>query len=135
MLNFALEYRAVLDRITDRTRLGLGAYSVGEEEWTLAKQLQDILKILKHVTTFFSWSTPHLAMVIPAMDYIDTLFTKGIINVGTESKQTLDLAIRATLGLAGKMLHHYYSLADSSEVYHIGMGGCKAQPHKWHINS
>ena len=66
---------------------------------------------------FFSRSTPNLAMVIPAMDYIDEAFTTGILQ-----KTTLDPAIRAAVGLAKKTLNRYYSLMDSSELYCIVMG-------------
>ncbi|KAG1718885.1 uncharacterized protein EDB91DRAFT_1007065, partial [Suillus paluster] len=52
-------------------------------------------KILKHATMFFSCSMPNLAMVIPAMDHIDTTFTNCIIN-----KARLQPAIHTALGLA-----------------------------------
>lgn len=56
-------------------------------------------------------------MVIPAMDHIDTTFTNCIIN-----KACLQPAIRTALGLAKNTLNRYYSLTDSSNVYHIAMG-------------
>ena len=56
-------------------------------------------------------------MVIPAMDYIDTTFTTGLLK-----KEQLDPAIRAAVGLAKRTLNRYYSLTDTSELYCIVMG-------------
>ncbi|KIL65170.1 hypothetical protein M378DRAFT_77314 [Amanita muscaria Koide BX008] len=117
MLNVALEYRAGIDAITDKVKLGLGGFALNEREWMLLKQLRDVLKILKEATLFFSRDTPNLSQVIPAMDYIDEAFTNGILN-----KKELDPAIRAALGLAKKTLNRYYTLTDSSELYRIAMG-------------
>ncbi|KIM52383.1 hypothetical protein SCLCIDRAFT_53909, partial [Scleroderma citrinum Foug A] len=55
-------------------------------------------------------------MVIPAMDYIDTTFTTGLLK-----KEQLDPTIRAAVGLAKWTLNRYYSLTDTSELYHIAM--------------
>jgi hypothetical protein len=120
--------------MTDKRRLGLGAFELSEKEWTLARQLCDILKVC-HMSQSCTWShlstttdleahytlflrgTPNLAMVIPAMDHIDTVFTNGIIN-----SQLLDPAIHTALHLAKKTLNRYYSLTDKSETYRIAMG-------------
>ncbi|KAG0692503.1 hypothetical protein DFH29DRAFT_784482, partial [Suillus ampliporus] len=45
MLTFALEYRKGLDMMTDQWRLGLGEYELTPHEWTLVKQLRDVLKV------------------------------------------------------------------------------------------
>ncbi|KAG1765575.1 hypothetical protein EDD22DRAFT_766221, partial [Suillus occidentalis] len=94
----------------------LGEYELSEDEWPLVKQLRDVLKILKDATSYFSCSTPNLAMVIPAMDHIDQVFTNCILK-----KELLEPAIRAALGLAKRTLNRYYSLTDKSEVYRIAM--------------
>ncbi|KAG2035901.1 hypothetical protein BDR03DRAFT_817687, partial [Suillus americanus] len=65
---------------------------------------------------YFSRSMPNLAMVIPTMDHIDSVFTNGIIK-----RDTLEPAIRTALSLAKHTLNRYYSLTDSSKVYHIAM--------------
>lgn len=74
----------------------------------------------------------NLAMVLPAMDFIDEMFTNGVLN-----KQALSPAIHATLGLTKKTLNQYYARTDMSEVYWIVMGMCslfKNHSHwyKWH---
>ena len=74
-------------------------------------------QILKDATLFFSRGTVNLAMVIPAMDYIDEVFTTGML-----TEEAFDPAIRAAVGLAKKTLNKYYSLTDSSRVYHVAMG-------------
>ncbi|KAG2030878.1 hypothetical protein BDR03DRAFT_811169, partial [Suillus americanus] len=91
----------------------LGKYELEEYEWALVKQLRDILK---DTTLYFSRSTPNLAMVIPTMDHIDSVFTNGIIK-----RDTLEPAIRAALSLAKRTLNRYYSLTNSSKVYRIAM--------------
>ncbi|KIM52113.1 hypothetical protein SCLCIDRAFT_40861, partial [Scleroderma citrinum Foug A] len=55
-------------------------------------------------------------MVIPAMDYIDEVFTNSALK-----KEVLHPAIRAAIGLGKRTLNHYYSLTDSSELYRIAM--------------
>ncbi|KAI0293009.1 hypothetical protein B0F90DRAFT_1644173, partial [Multifurca ochricompacta] len=84
-------------------------------EWVIVSQLCDVLKVLKDVTQFFSRSTPNLATVIPAMDYINDCLS------AQANDHTLSPAIKASLGLGKKTLNQYYSLTDSSEVYHIAM--------------
>ena len=59
---------------------------------------------------------PNLAMVIPAVDYVDEVFTTGMLN-----HNRFDPAIRTAVGLAKNTLNKYYSLTDSSKVYHIAM--------------
>ncbi|KAG1734377.1 uncharacterized protein EDB91DRAFT_1040477, partial [Suillus paluster] len=116
MLTFALEYRKGLDMMTDQRRLGLGEYELTPHEWTLVKQLRDVLKILKDATLYFSRSTPNLPMVIPAMDHIDSVFASSMLKM-----HQFDPAIRAGLGLAKRTLNRYYSLTDASKAYRIAM--------------
>ena len=54
-------------------------------------------------------------MVIPAMDHIDKTLTSQSLNSNYEP------AICAALGLAKRVLNHYYSATDHSGVYHITM--------------
>ncbi|KIK15264.1 hypothetical protein PISMIDRAFT_115423 [Pisolithus microcarpus 441] len=55
-------------------------------------------------------------MVIPAMDYIDEIFTMTMLD-----DMRLDPSIRAAVGLAKRTLNKYYSLTDMSDLYHIAM--------------
>ena len=71
---------------------------------------------MKDATLFFSHATPNLAMVIPAMGYMNDQLTAHASNL------KLSPAIHASIGLAKKTLNKYYSLSDLSEVYHIAMG-------------
>ncbi|KAG2362045.1 hypothetical protein BDR07DRAFT_1215261, partial [Suillus spraguei] len=99
-----------IDAITDTHKLGLEKYELEKYEWALVKQMCDVLKILKDTTLYFSHSMLNLAMVIPAMDHIDSIITNGVIK-----RDTLDPGIHATLGLAKCTLNHYYSLTDTSK--------------------
>ena len=45
MLEFAVTYRVVIDSLTSERGLGLRDYEMDEAEWTLAKQLRDILQV------------------------------------------------------------------------------------------
>ena len=77
----------------------------------------DTLQILKDATLYFSHGTPNLAMVIPAMDYINEKFTNYLL-----MKDTLDPEIWAAIGLAKKTLNRYYEWMDFSELYCTAMG-------------
>ena len=74
-------------------------------------------QILKHVTLFFSRSTPNLATIIPAMDVIDEQLTNNLLN-----HTWFDVSICASLVIAKHTLNHYYNMTDWSEVYRIAMG-------------
>ncbi|KAF9550317.1 hypothetical protein CPC08DRAFT_647960, partial [Agrocybe pediades] len=74
--------------------------------------------VLKHATTFFSHENLNLADVIPAMDHINNCMTTK----ANDFDFTMSPAICASLGLAKKMLNHYYSKADDSCAYQIAMG-------------
>ena len=54
--------------------------------------------------------------MILAMDHIDKRLTTDMCN------SRFNCAIRASLGVARKMLNRYYTLTDISEVYQIAMG-------------
>ena len=65
----------------------------------------------------FSRGMPNLAMVIPAMDYINEVFTTRMLG-----QQCFDPAIRAAVGLAKRTLNKYYEHTDLSKLYWISMG-------------
>ena len=52
MLDFALEYWAGIDVITDKNKLGVNQYTLGDEEWELLKQLHNVLKVSMRCTAF-----------------------------------------------------------------------------------
>ncbi|KIM50707.1 hypothetical protein SCLCIDRAFT_144797, partial [Scleroderma citrinum Foug A] len=114
MVDFRVLYDLVIELVMDKHRLGLGDFAIDEHKWELLRQLHNVLK---DVTLFFSRSTPNLVMVIPTMDYIDEVFTMGMLQ-----RNTLDPAIRAAVGLAKKMLNKYYEHTDASKLYRIAMG-------------
>jgi len=45
MLNFAVEYREVLDAITGDRDMKLRQYELSKEDWNIATQLHDVLKV------------------------------------------------------------------------------------------
>ena len=45
MLDFAVEYREVLDSITGNQRMKLRQYELTEEDWVITTQLRDVLKV------------------------------------------------------------------------------------------
>ncbi|TFK59950.1 hypothetical protein BDN72DRAFT_729660, partial [Pluteus cervinus] len=71
--------------------------------------------IFKDATLFFSRKTPNIAMVIPAMDHIDT----HLATAATSSSYSV--AIKAALAIGKRMLNRYYSKTDHSEVFRIAM--------------
>lgn len=138
MLVFALEYRAAIDAMSADKTNNLRKFELSEGEWTIMKQLYNVLKVsvtvshlsppppslsyrhvfeqvLKDATLFFSRSTSNLAMVIPAMDVIKKQFTAALTD------RNLDPAIEVSIRTARKTLNRYYSPKNSSEVYYIAM--------------
>jgi len=45
MVEFIIGYRAAVDAVTDKRRLGLGIYALDEREWLILEQLRDVLKV------------------------------------------------------------------------------------------
>ncbi|KAF8867525.1 hypothetical protein BD779DRAFT_1464272 [Infundibulicybe gibba] len=113
MLEFAVKYKKAVDAISGDRTLKLRTYELSTEEWGIATQLRDVLKV--HATLYFSRATPNLATVIPAMDHIDRTFTTDALDPAYEP------SIRAALVLGKKTLNRYYHLTDDSEVYRIAM--------------
>lgn len=139
MLDFAVKYRSAIDKITGDKTANLRKYELDDDEWMIAIQLRNTLKvtvmshfgsffpfllffgrhqIFKDATLFFSRSTPCLATVIPAMDHIDETLTNHSLDLNYEP------SIRAALGISKKTLNKYYNATDQSEVYRIAMGMC-----------
>lgn len=134
MLNFAVEYREALDTIMGDRDMKLRQYELSEDDWTIATQLRDVLKvsfvnlshsfpvlfistqIFKDATLFFSRSTPSIATVIPAMDHID----EHLATAATSPKYCP--AIKAALAIGKKTINRYYDKTDHSEVFRIAMG-------------
>ena len=45
MLEFAIEFREALDTITGEKEMRLRKYKMDNEEWEIAQQLRDVLKV------------------------------------------------------------------------------------------
>ena len=45
MLQFAVEYHNALDKITGKKELNLRAHEMDNEEWDIAEQLSEVLKV------------------------------------------------------------------------------------------
>ncbi|KDR67829.1 hypothetical protein GALMADRAFT_146839 [Galerina marginata CBS 339.88] len=71
MLEFAIQYRAAINSITGDQEMKMRELELTLEEWKIAEQLRDTLKVFKHTTLYFSRDTPSISAVIPAMDHID----------------------------------------------------------------
>jgi hypothetical protein len=133
MLRFALDYQMGLEDITSDRDLKLRKYEMDEEEWELARQLCQVLKV--HITThlackrsglspqifkdatlfFLRDGAPNIATVIPAMDHIDEVLTMNALDAH------MPISIKAALAMGKKTLNRYYSKTDLSEVYRIAM--------------
>ena len=132
MLQFALEYRAAIKQITGEVDMKLRNYEMSSEEWDVASELCEVLKvcllylllfsltsrqIFKDATLFFSRDgTPSLTTVIPAMDYINKVLVSNATN------NNFSLSIQAALSMSKKTLNRYYSKTDDSELYQIAIG-------------
>ena len=67
-------------------------------------------------THFFSFDSPLLSEVIPAMDIIDEALTTHSLD-----EDSLEPAIQAAVNLARKTINRYYDKTDDSECYRIAM--------------
>ncbi|KIY42957.1 hypothetical protein FISHEDRAFT_28971, partial [Fistulina hepatica ATCC 64428] len=75
-----------------------------------------VVQVLKDATIHFSRANvPNLAMVIPAIDKINNVFT-GIVR-----DMELSAGIRSAVQLGKQKLNRYYSATDSLHVYCIAM--------------
>jgi hypothetical protein len=45
MVDFAIEHRAAVDEMTGNKTMGLRKYEMNEQEWKIAEQLRDTLKV------------------------------------------------------------------------------------------
>lgn len=45
MLSVAVKYKAAIDQMTGSRELGLRKYELSEDEWAIATQLRDVLKV------------------------------------------------------------------------------------------
>ncbi|TFY73141.1 hypothetical protein EWM64_g10871, partial [Hericium alpestre] len=125
MLHFVLEHKRAVRAFVGDTKLGLDAFELTAQEWSIAQQLHDVLhythilivssQILKDATSFFSHGTPNLVTVIPAMDHIDQHLTFDSLDTKFHP------VIRASLNIAKCTLNRYYTMTDLSEVYRIAM--------------
>ncbi|KIL58826.1 hypothetical protein M378DRAFT_85881 [Amanita muscaria Koide BX008] len=94
----------------------LRQYEMDAEEWEIAGQLCQVLKIFKDATLFFSRDgIPNIATVIPAMDRIDEVLATDALDT------QYSLSIQAALTMGKRTLNRYYSKTDLSEVYRIAM--------------
>ena len=112
----------------------LWQYELDDNKWDVAKQLLKVLKvcptslslllsftntkkIFKDATLYFSWDRmPNIAMVIPAMDHIDSILTTT-----TLEDNNYPFSICAVFTIGKKTLNCYYSKTDYSDIYHITM--------------
>ncbi|KAF9543541.1 hypothetical protein CPC08DRAFT_649853 [Agrocybe pediades] len=115
MLTFALEYRTAIDKFTADRKNDIRDLEMVESEWEIVQELNDVLMVLKHATTYFSRADSTLADVIPVMDIVNDRLTAHA------NDDSLSPAIRAALGLAKKTLNRYYSRTDDTPTYRIAM--------------
>ncbi|KAH9981720.1 hypothetical protein BJV74DRAFT_797816 [Russula compacta] len=116
MLNFAIDYKKAIEAMTSEWKSDLHQFELDEEEWAIAEELQDMLKILKDATLFFSCGTPSLLTVLPAIDHINSMFTDYTLPTSKTHP-----AVCAAVEINKKTLNKYYSLTDYLELYQIAM--------------
>ncbi|KAG5649995.1 hypothetical protein H0H81_001130 [Sphagnurus paluster] len=96
---------------------GLREYELSNDEWDLAAQLCNALKVFKDATLFFSREgTPNLATVIPAMDHIDEVLATNALDNAKFSRP-----LQAALAMGKNTLNRYYSKTDDSDIYRVVM--------------
>jgi hypothetical protein len=71
--------------------------------------------VFKDATLYFSHATPNLAGVIPAMDRIKEKLESDALN------RQFVYPVKAAITMGTKLLDHYYTLTEDSELYRIAM--------------
>jgi hypothetical protein len=56
MLRFALEFRSAIDTMTAKRDLDLRRFELSPEEWQIAKELRDVLKVVFYIYSSFSFT-------------------------------------------------------------------------------
>ncbi|KAI0070511.1 hypothetical protein K474DRAFT_1573924, partial [Panus rudis PR-1116 ss-1] len=95
--------------------MGLRKFELNEEEWEIAQQLRDVLKVFSDATLYFSRDSANIAMVIPAMDEIDRRLATDSLN------KVYKPCIRMACEMAKRTINRYYSKTDRSHIYRIAM--------------
>ena len=134
MLEFAIWYHITIDAMTTVCEFNLWKYELVPDEWSIAMELCDVLRVsncislffltyscysiwvFKDATLYFSYSTPNLATVIPAMDFINDILT-----MSSESSQRYSLMICVALTIRKRTLSKYYNKTGVLKVYYIAM--------------
>lgn len=112
----------------------LRKYKMDEEEWEVAHQLCEVLKvhfplpfcsfaaqlrsvqIFKDTTLFFSHDgTLNISTIIPTMDHIDEVLATNALG------DQYSISIKAALSMGKRTLNCYYSKMDLSDVYRVAM--------------
>ena len=110
----------------------LRKYEMDKEEWEVARQLCQVLKvrsplpfhsfapqpvqIFKDATMFFSHDgTLNITTIIPTMDHIDEVLTTNALD------DQFSISIKAALSMGKRTLNCYYSKTDLSDVYRVSM--------------
>ncbi|KAF8237637.1 hypothetical protein L208DRAFT_1246373 [Tricholoma matsutake] len=114
MLNFTVKYCTATDAMAADKFLKLCKFELEMEEWAIAEELITVLLQYKNVTLFFSQDSASVAAVIPAMDWITS-------HLNYRTRKAYHPSLAAAMKLAHKKMDRYYSLTDSSTVYHIAM--------------
>ncbi|KAF6755523.1 hypothetical protein DFP72DRAFT_811323 [Ephemerocybe angulata] len=116
MLSFAVKYRPAIDQLTGEKAMKLRDYELSEDEWLIALQLANSLKIFKDATLYFSReSSPSIPSVIPAIDIVDSFLAT------CTTDPALSPALKLAFSLGKDLLNKYYSLSDMSNIYRIAM--------------
>ncbi|KAG1779316.1 hypothetical protein EV702DRAFT_966389 [Suillus placidus] len=114
MMKFVLAYKSAIDKVTADKSLKLRKYELDNEDWGIIKDLVAVLETYKKATLFFSQDSVSIAVVIPAMDKLDS-------HLNPHTRSPYHPAIKATMKLACKKINHYYLMTDLSSLYRIAM--------------
>lgn len=101
MLSFSLQYRKAIEYITSDLKNNLRKYELTDEEWIIADELKDTLKVTCHLHSFVSHShnhsdpfRPHPLPRSSVYHMLTTVLSPQILKDGTEyfSRGTPNLA-------------------------------------------
>ncbi|KAE9384589.1 hypothetical protein BT96DRAFT_841958 [Gymnopus androsaceus JB14] len=118
MINMALQYKTALNSFINDSDHGLSHFALSSMEWAILENLRDILQ---DATLFCSHDTATLALVIPAMDKLDSVLASSVLRKVDKQIQ-FTAPVKISLLAAKKTLNCYYAATDNSRVYQLAMG-------------
>ncbi|KAF8960348.1 hypothetical protein BDZ97DRAFT_1905934 [Flammula alnicola] len=121
-----IAFETPVKQLTSDSSNNLKQYALTDAQWTLAKQLGEVLEIFQDITLLFSKAeVPLVHEVIPMLEAMEHDLTK------IRNSHELPAVIRIAAIAALLIISKYYALTDDNEVYRIAIVMCPDKKLDW----